>query len=42
MSSLAGILSVTHSVVEKYFELTSDEKHVAEGYRVFSPSRNKN
>ena len=31
-SSLAGIPIVTHSVVEKYFELTSDEKHVTEGY----------
>jgi len=32
MSSLSGILTITHSVVEKYFELTSDKKHVKEGY----------
>lgn len=31
-SSLAGIPTVTHSVVEKYFELASNEKHVTEGY----------
>jgi len=37
-SSLSGILTITHSVVEKYFELTSDEKHVKEGY-VFSKTK---
>ena len=31
-SSLAGIPIVIHSVVENYFELTSDEKHLTEGY----------
>lgn len=38
MSSLAGIPSNTHMVVEKYLELTSDEKHVMEGY-VFSKTK---
>lgn len=38
-SSLAGIPTITHSVVEKYFELTSDEKHVTEGY-AFSKTKN--
>ena len=31
-SSLEGIPTVTHSVVEKYFELTPDSKHITEGY----------
>lgn len=37
-SSLAGIPIVTHSVVENYFEMTSDVKHVREGY-VFSRTK---
>ena len=39
--SLAGIPTMTHSVVKKYFELTSNEKHVTEGYAFFKTNKFK-